>query len=51
MLYNVLKRMIERGMTDGLAEKIAVFWATGQLTDQQYYELMELLNAATGGNG
>ena len=43
MLYRALKRMIERGLTDGLAEKIDVLWVAGKLTDEQYYELTGLL--------
>ena len=34
MLFKVLKRLIEKGQTDGLAEKIAVFYASGKLTDE-----------------
>lgn len=45
MLYRLLKRMIERGNTDDLAEKIDIFYATGRLTDSQYSELMELLKS------
>ena len=43
MLYRVLKRMIERGQTDGLAEKIDVFYAAGKLTGAEYAELTGLL--------
>lgn len=44
MLYRVLKRLIEMGSTDGLAEKIDVFYATGKLTEAEYLELIALLN-------
>lgn len=44
MLYLVLKRMIERGQIDGLAEKIDIFYATGKLTETEYNSLLELLN-------
>ena len=44
MLYRVLKRMIERGQTDGLAEKIDVFYAAGKLTEAEYTELTGLLS-------
>lgn len=44
MLYKLLKRMIEKGDTDGLNDKIDVFYAAGKLTDEQYKELTELLN-------
>ncbi len=39
MLYEVLKRLIERGATDGLREKIDVFFAVGRITEAQYTEL------------
>lgn len=45
MLYKLLKRMIEKGNTDGLSDKIDVFYAAGKLTDSQYNELVELLNS------
>ena len=44
MLYRTLKRMIERGQTDGLEEKIDVFYAAGKLTDMEYNELMAMLH-------
>ena len=43
MLYRTLKRIIERGQTEGLAEKIDVLWVAGKLTDEEYYELTGLL--------
>ena len=45
MLYRVLKRMIERGQTEGLADKLDVFYAAGKLTEAQYTELTALLEA------
>lgn len=45
MLYRVLKRMIERGQTEGLAEKMDVFHDAGKLTEAQYTELTALLDA------
>lgn len=45
MLYRVLKRMVERGQTEGLAEKLDVFYAAGKLTEAQYTELSALLDA------
>ena len=45
MLYRVLKRMVERGQTEGLAEKLDVFYAAGKLTEAQYTELSALLGA------
>lgn len=43
MLYRVLKRMIERGQTEGMAEKLDVFYAAGKITEEQYTELTEML--------
>lgn len=43
MLYRTLKRMIERGQTDGIAEKIDIFFAAGKLTEEQYTELTAML--------
>lgn len=47
MLYRMCKRLIELGRTDGLEEKIDVFYAAGKLTDDEYTELIEMLRAAT----
>lgn len=43
MLYRTLKRMIERGQTDGLAAKIDIFFAAGKLTEAEYAELAGML--------
>ena len=43
MLYRLLKRMIENKQTDGLAEKIDVFFAAGKLSTEEYAELTALL--------
>ena len=43
MLYRTLKRLIERGRTEGLEEKIDVFYAAGKLTEDEYNELINLL--------
>ena len=43
VLYRTCKRMIERGSTDGLAEKIDIFYAAGKLTDEHYAELTGML--------
>jgi hypothetical protein len=45
MLYRVLKRMIEKGQTDGLADKLDIFFAAGKLTEAEYQELTGLLGA------
>ena len=47
VLYRTCKRMIKRGSTDGLAEKIDIFYAAGKLTDEHYAELTEMLNEKT----
>jgi hypothetical protein len=44
MLFRTLKRMIERGNTDGIGEKIDIFFAADKLTTEEYNELMILLN-------
>lgn len=43
MLYRMLKRLIELGKTEGLEERIDVFFATGKITEDQYNELIEML--------
>lgn len=43
MLYRTLKRMIERGNTEGLEAKIDIFYAAGKLTEAEYTELVDLL--------
>ena len=48
MLYRTLKRMIERGQTDGLAEKLDIFFANDRLTEDEYKELTALLAKKKG---
>lgn len=43
MLYRICKRMIQRGQTAGLAEKLDIFFAADRLTAGQYQELTQLL--------
>lgn len=43
MLYRTLKRMIERGQTEGIAEKIDIFFAANKLTEAEYTELVGML--------
>lgn len=43
MLYRTLKRLIELGKTDGLGDKIDVFYATGKLTETEYNELTGMM--------
>lgn len=45
MLYRTLKRLIEKGQTEGLEEKIDIFFAAGKLTQAEYTELIEMLGA------
>ena len=45
MLYRTLKRMIERGNTEGLAEKMDIFFAAGKLTTAEYEELTAMLES------
>ena len=48
MLYRVLKRLIENKQTDGLTEKIDIFYAASKLTEAEYTELTGLLTSAKG---
>lgn len=43
MLYRTLKKLIQTGKTEGLAEKLDVYFALGRLTEAEYSELMALL--------
>ncbi len=47
MLYRCLLLLVERGLTDGLAEKVDTFFALGRITEQQYTELTEKLTGKT----
>ena len=44
MLYRTLRRLIERGQTDGLEEKVDLFYALGKLTETEYQELIKMLH-------
>lgn len=46
MLYRTLKRMIQRGRTAGMAEKLDIFYAASKLTEAEYGELTGLLEPA-----
>ena len=46
MLYRTLKRMIEKGQSAGLEEKIDIFFAAGKLNEIEYNDLLQLLTAA-----
>ena len=43
MLYRTLKRLIERGMTAGMAEKLDSFFAADKLSEAEYTELTGML--------
>ena len=43
--YNTIKRMIAAGRTSGLLERVNNMYVYGQLTDEQYGELIEGLTA------
>ena len=43
MLYRTLKRMIERGQTEGIEGKLDVFYAAGKITETEYTELIGML--------
>ena len=43
MTYNLCKKLVEAGRMD--ANKLDAFYAAGRLTDEQYTELMALLNS------
>lgn len=43
MLYRTLKRMIERGQTAGMAEKLDIFFAANKISETEYAELTVML--------
>ena len=43
MLYRTLRRLIERGQTEGLEEKLDLFYALGKLPETEYRELTAML--------
>ena len=43
MLYRTLKRMIERGQTEGLESMMDIFFAASKLTEEEYTELLGML--------
>lgn len=43
MLYRTLKRMIERGQTTGMEEKLDIFFAADKLSEAEYAELTAML--------
>lgn len=47
MLAKILKLMIERGQTMGIAEKLDVFWAADKISRDEYIVLKEMLENAS----
>lgn len=43
MLYRTLKRMIERGQTTGMEDKLDIFFAANKITEAEYAELLGML--------
>ena len=43
MLYRTLKRMIERGQTEGIETKLDIFYAAGKTSEAEYSELIGML--------
>lgn len=46
MLYRTLKRMIERNQTDGMTEKLDIFYAADRISKEEYEELTAMLAEA-----
>lgn len=44
MLYRTLKRVIERGYVEGMAQKLDVFLTANKITSEEYKELSELMS-------
>lgn len=47
MLFRTLKALITKGKTDGLSEKIDIFFVAGKLTESEYNELNEMLTSTS----
>lgn len=43
VLYNTLKRMIERGQTEDIETKLDVFYAASKINKAEYTELINAL--------
>lgn len=49
MLYRTLQKLKERnGLTDDLKNKIDVFFAVGRITEEQYNDLMGIVEEEVG---
>lgn len=42
--YKLVMRLIAIGKTDGLADKVDIYYANNRLTDEEYEEIMSILN-------
>ena len=49
--YNIVKLLIKLGRTTGLQAKVNMFYACGQLSDEEYTELTNTLTPATTTTG
>ena len=45
-LANIINRMIDKGKTDGLAEKVDVLYLNGELSEDEYTQIMARLKPA-----
>lgn len=45
-MYTLMLKLIEKGKTDGLAEKAGKLYLFGQLTDKEYADIMTRLQTA-----
>lgn len=43
-MFEIAKRLIELGKTEGLANRIDILYTLGKLTDEEYKELTRILN-------
>lgn len=43
MTYKMVKFLIERGRTEGLADKLGILMLGGAITEEQYMELAAML--------
>ena len=46
MIYQICKKLIQMGKTEGLVDKIDVYYLAERLTKEQYEELMSMLEEA-----
>ncbi len=44
MLYNAIKRLIEKKQTEGLAEKLDVFLLLNRISTEEYKELSAMIS-------